>query len=272
MSDKPTYTDEKRKGNIGEAFVQYVLSSFCLVHKIDGSQDLGNDFICELIKGKYPTNILFYIQVKYWENKPQDSDIKKTMEYWKNSSIPVYLFWVKDEYGNPPELKKDMFRPNICVPLLKYKRYTPIVHKNKENKMKKFTPFSRREFLRDLMVDYARCLYKRGMTNVIEKGDFTELDKASIPLGNNFLFVGDVIPNEYKKEMIENSWTNLLATASSLAASPYRQSLEPALKSIELSKVMFNMSFKANAKYPGFKKIINDIEKKIIKKLNNLKI
>ncbi len=266
MSDRPTYTDEKRKGNIGEAFVQYVLSSFCLTHKIDGSQDVGNDFICELIKGEYPTNILFYVQVKYWKDKPQSS--KKTMEYWKDSSIPVYLFWVEDK-DELPELRKNMLDPEIKIPSLKYKRYTPIVHGNKEKKMKKFAPFSRRIFLRDLMVDYARCLYKRGMTTVIEKSDFIEVDKANVPLGDNCLFVGDIIPREYKAEIIENSWTNLLATASSLAVSQDKQFLELALKNIELAKEMFNMSFKANRRYPGFKKIINDIEQEIKQKLEN---
>ena len=266
MSQAPSYTDRKRKGNIGEAFVQYVLSSFCLVHKIDGSQDLGNDFICELTKGAFPTNILFYVQVKYWKNKPQNPQIKKTIEYWKGSSIPVYLFWVKDN-NKLPELNANMLNPKINVPLLQYKRYTPIVHKNKEPKMKNFSSFTRRQFLRDLMVDYARCLYKRGMTTVIEKGDFTELDKADVPLGDNCLFVGDVIPNEYKNEIIDNSWTNLLATAASLAVSPYKPSLELAFKNIQLAKEMFNQSMKANIKYPTFRKIIDDLEKKIREKI-----
>jgi len=263
MPRTPSYTEKKRKGNIGEIFAQYVLSSFCLVHKIDGSQDLGNDFICELTKGDSPTNILFYVQVKYWKGEPHDKDIKKTIEYWKSSSIPVYLFWVKDN-DKLPELNANTLKPEISVPLLKYKRYTPIVHKNKEPEIKNFSPFTRRQFLRDLMVDYARCLYKRGMTTVIEKGDFTELDKADVPLGNNCLFVGDVIPNEYKNEIIDNSWTNLLATASSLAASSsHKLSLELAFKNIQLAREMFDQSSKANIKYPDFKKIIDNLEKKI---------
>lgn len=266
MPSKPTYTDKKRKGNIGEAFVQYVLSSFCLVHKVDGSQDIGNDFICELTKGEYPTNILFYVQVKYWKRQPSNKDVGKTMEYWKDSAIPVYLFWVKDK-EKLPEFNQAMLNPKINVPLLKYKRYTPIIHKNKEPKMKNFIQFTRRQFLRDLMVDYARCLYKKGMTTVIEKGDFTELDKADVPLGNNCLFVRDVIPNEYRKEIIDNSWTNLLATASSLAVSPHKQSLELALEVIQLTKKLFNISVKANIKYPSFIKGIDKYEKEIIEKL-----
>lgn len=270
MKKTPSYTDEKRRGNIGEAFVQYILSSFCLIHKIDGSQDLGNDFICELTKGEFPTNILFYVQVKYWKNKPQDSQIAKTIEYWKSSSIPVYLFWVKDS-KKLPELNANIFDPEITIPLLRYKRYTPIVHKNKEEKMKHFCQFTRRQFLRDLMVDYARCLYKRGMTTVIEKRDFTELERANIKLGDNCLFVGDVIPNEYKNEIIDNSWTNLLATASSLAVSSSKVDLELASKNLQLAKEMFSRSSSANNKYFGFGKIINDIEKKIIDKISKNK-
>ncbi|MFH1744711.1 MAG: DUF4365 domain-containing protein [bacterium] len=269
MAQTPSYVDRKRKGNIGEIFVQYVLSSFCLVHKIDGGQDLGNDFICELTKGEFPTNILFYAQVKYWKDKPQDVQIKKTIEYWKNSSIPVYLFWVKDN-DKLPELNANTLKPEISVPLLQYKRYTPIVHKNKELKMKKFSPFIRRIFLRDLMVDYSRCLYKRGMTTVIEKNDFIELDKANVPLGDKCLFVGDVIPNEYKNEIIDNSWTNLLATASSLAVSSHKTSLELASKNIQLAREMFNQSSKANIKYSGFKKIIDNLEKKIKDKISEV--
>lgn len=277
MLDKPTYTDEKRKGNIGEAFVQYVLSSFCLVHKIDGSQDLGNDFICELMKGKYPTNILFYVQVKYWKDKPQDSQIKKTIKYWKDSSIPVYLFWVEDKKDEFLELTKDMLRSDSKNPYLQYKRYTPIVHGNKQEKMKKFIKFSINSFLENLMIDYVRCLYKRGMTTVIEKNAFKNINGVK-----SYLYVGDIIPQEYGKEIIENSWTNLLAAASSLLlevskhkslleVSKHKSKLKLALKNIELAKDMFNASKKAKIRYSGFDKVINDIEKKIKQKLINFK-
>ena len=57
---------------------------------------------------------------------------------------------------------------------LKYKRYTPLTHGNTEPQIQSFKPFSKSEFLRDIMVDYARCLYKRGMATVIKKKDFAE--------------------------------------------------------------------------------------------------
>lgn len=59
MTKLPTYPKRKMKGNIGEALAQYVLSNFCLVHKIDGSSDVGNNLVCELIKDEHPTNLLF---------------------------------------------------------------------------------------------------------------------------------------------------------------------------------------------------------------------
>jgi len=256
------YSDKKRKGNIGEAFVQSILSSFCLVHKIDGSQDLGNDFICELTKGKYPANILFYVQVKYWDKKPQKSDIKNQLEYWEASPIPVYLFWLDGKDKMPFEIINNL-ESKQKIHQLKYKRYTPITHGNRESKIQKFKPFSQFEFLRDIMVDYARCLYKRGMSTVIKKEDFSEIDKFKIPLGDNCLFVGDVIPNEYSSEFIKNSWTNLIATAISLyKVNPNdKKKLKLALDHAELAKKMIDY---ANQEYTGFffiiEKIIKDIK------------
>lgn len=261
MSDLPQYTETKRKGNIGEAFVQCILSSFCLVHKIDGSQDLGNDFICEITKGKYPANILFYVQVKYWDREPTDSDIKNKLEYWEGSPIPTYLFWIDARNTMPFEIINNL-DPQKIVHQLKYKRYTPIAHKNKETKMKVFQPFSKRVFLRDLMVDYARCLYKRGMATVIKKEDFTEIDKANVPLGDNCLFVDDVIPNEYKIEFIRNSWTNLLATAKSLYVSKpdNEQYLALALEHARLANKMIEFG---SPNYQGFKTLCQKLENEI---------
>ena len=268
MSDLPQYSDTKRKGNIGEAFVQCILSSFCLVHKIDSSQDLGNDFICEITKGKYPANILFYVQVKYWDREPKDSDIKNKLEYWEGSPIPTYLFWIDAKNTIPFEIINNL-APDRIIDQLKYKRYTPIAHKNEEPKMKVFQSFSKRVFLRDLMVDYARCLYKRGMATVIKKEDFTEIDKAKVPLGDNCLFVGDVIPNEYKSEFICNSWTNLLATAKSLYVSNpgNEEHLKLALEHAQLASKMIEF---ASLNYHGFKALCQKLEIEIHDALKNV--
>ncbi len=261
MSNLPQYTENKRKGNIGEAFVQCILSSFCLVHKIDSSQDLGNDFICELTKGKYPSNILFYVQVKYWNTEPKDSDIKDKIEYWEGSPIPTYLFWIDAENSISFD-KINSLDPKKEIERLKYKRYTPIAHGNNQPKNLRFKPFRKREFLRDIMVDYARCLYKRGMSTVINKNDFTELDKAELPLGEICLFVDDVIPDEYKDEFIRNSWTNLLATAKSLYVSKpdNREYLQLALEHVQLANKMIKFG---NPDYQGFKEICQKLEKDI---------
>ena len=149
------YSENKRKGNIGEAFVQAILSSFCLVHKIDGSQDLGNDFICELTKGEFPTNILFYVQVKHWSSSPQTSQMQKQFEYWKGSPIPVFLFWLNAKKTIPFDKINELELKEKIIEL-KYKRYTPITHGNTEPKIRTFKPFTKYEFLRDLMVDYAQ--------------------------------------------------------------------------------------------------------------------
>ncbi len=259
------YSENKRKGNIGESFVQCILSSFCLVHKIDGSQDLGNDFICELTKGKYPSNILFYVQVKYWKKEPKNSDIKNLLEYWEGSPIPVYLFWIDGKDQMPFELINKLDSKQK-IDQLKYKRYTPITHGNLEPRIQSFKPFSKFDFLRDIMVDYARCLYKKGMSTVIKKDDFTEIDKAKIPLGDNCLFVHDVIPNEYKSEFIQNSWTNLIASAKSIYTdNPNDENyLNLALDHAELAKKMIDHS---NHEYFGFKpyiiSLIDDIKTSI---------
>lgn len=262
------YSENKRKGNIGEAFVQGVLSSFCLVHRIDGNQDLGNDFICELTKGEYPTNILFYVQVKYWNKEPKNSDIKNQLEYWKASPIPVYLFWIDGKNQMPFEAINTLDSKQE-INQLKYKRYTPITHGNLEPQIQDFKPFSKFTFLRDIMVDYARCLYKRGMSTVIKKEDFSEIEKHKIPLGANCLFVCDVIPNEYKSEFIKNSWTNLIATAKSLYAdNPYDEKyLKLALDHAELAKKMIDH---ANQEHKGFNQIIEKIKNDILSNLKRI--
>jgi hypothetical protein len=222
---------------------------------------LGNDFICELTKGKYPSNILFYVQVKYWNMEPKDSDIKDKIEYWEGSPIPTYLFWIDAENSISFD-KINSLDPKKEIERLKYKRYTPIAHGNNQPKNLRFKPFRKREFLRDIMVDYARCLYKRGMSTVINKNDFTELDKAELPLGEICLFVDDVIPDEYKDEFIRNSWTNLLATAKSLYVSKpdNREYLQLALEHVQLANKMIKFG---NPDYQGFKEICQKLEKDI---------
>lgn len=207
----PKYTAEKRKGNIGEALVQYLLSDFCLVHKIDGSNDIGNDFICELIRDQSPTNLLFYVQVKYTKQKPR---IKKaTFEYWKTSPIPVFVFWIKD---NPP-IGGSLISANHFENVeKKYKRYTPVIHNERRHKKEDYKIFDRKIFLRDLIIDYSRTQYKKGFTPTIKPRDFLTLeDKMEIGFPQYQLLIRDVIP-EYTEEIIKGGWSNLFSLAISL--------------------------------------------------------
>lgn len=43
------YPKTKQKGNKGEALVEIALSEYSIVHKIDGSKDIGLDLLCEWI-------------------------------------------------------------------------------------------------------------------------------------------------------------------------------------------------------------------------------
>ncbi len=230
MSQLPKYTKEKMKGNIGEALVQYILSRFCLVHKIDGSSDIGNDFICELIKDQFPTNLLFYIQVKYTKRKPK---IKKTtLEYWKTSPIPVYLFWIKKVKLIPIPIDRQPF----LVLEKYYKRFTPLLHEKKSQSSENFKPFNEFTFRRDLIVDYIRTQYEKGATPIIKPRDFLSLDdKLRIGFGPYKLFIGDVIP-KYSKQILSLSWVNMFSAATLLFRKRGRDNLALALDIIKNAK------------------------------------
>lgn len=238
MSRLPKYTKQKMKGNIGEALVQYLLSHFCLVHKIDGSNDIGNDFICELIKENYPTNLLFYVQVKFCKTAPTPSPT--TLEYWKDSPIPVYLFWIK---GDPPTsfLNGDLldFRNNRKF----YKRMTPKLHSPERNRKESFKEFDEQSFKRDLIIDYARTQYRKGFLPIIEPRDFLALsEKQALGLPEYQLLIRDVIP-EYKDIILKRSWIQPFVTASLLSRHESSvESLEIALELVKLAQKLFMRS------------------------------
>lgn len=226
----PKYTKQKKKGNIGEALVQYLLSDFSLVHKIDGSNDVGNDFICELINDESPTNLLFYVQVKYTNRKPTIK--KETLEYWKTSPIPVYLFWLKDRAGGSPVTPEEFSRAEI-----KYKRYTPIVHKNR-HRNEDFKVFNRQTFLRDLITDYARTQYRKGFAPVLKPRDYLALEeKNQIGFPQYKLLVHEVIP-EYREEILKGGWSNLLALGMSLENS---ENPDDRAKALELFRIALDL-------------------------------
>lgn len=231
MSQKqelPKYTTNKKKGNIGESVVQYILSHFCLVHSIDGSNDIGNDFICELIRGEYPTNLLFYVQVKYTETPP--SIRRETLNYWKGSPIPVFVFWIKDE-NLSAELEGRLSLERL-ERLVKYKRFTPFLHRKEKQSRQEFEDFNRKRFLRDLLSDYSRTQYIKGNAPVLEPRDFLTMnDKINLGLSRYQLSVKEIVP-EYRKQIIDNGWNNLYALAVALYK---RNRKKRALETIELA-------------------------------------
>ncbi len=252
MTTLPKYAKEKMKGNIGEAFVQYVLSQFCLVHSIDGSNDIGNDFICELIKEENPTNLLFYVQVKYHKRKPEISPT--LLEYWKSSPIPVFLFWVKDIPGNGSPDGPDFFERRVF-----YKRYTPIVHNLSKHKNEKFKPFTEAGFKRDLIVDYARSLYRMGFAPVIKPRDFLNIDEKILMGFEKYILFQDVA-SEYRDSILNQSWSNLFLTSNFLMEEgrllEAKEALQLALKLFEQSDTEEKWLFR-----PSLESAFTDLQK-----------
>lgn len=261
MAGLPKYTNDKRKGNIGEALVQYLLSEFCLVHKIDGSNDVGNDFICELIRDESPTNLLFYVQVKYTNRSP--SIRRETLEYWKGSPIPVYLFWIKD---NSPRSVTRLSSRHFEQAEKKYKRYTPILHDERRHRRERFKRFEKSQFLRDLLTDYARTQYQKGFAPVIKPGDFLTLeDKIDIGFPQYKLLVQDVIP-EYKNEIIKGGWANLFSLAISLEQSEEVSDKRLALSLLKSARELIQRDDNA----PDYGEFINSINNRIERLERNL--
>lgn len=258
----PEYTDKKMKGNIGEAFAQYVLSQFCLVHKIDGSFDIGNDFICELVKDQSPTNLLFYVQVKYTKRSPQIKDATKN--YWKGSPIPVFLFWIYEGAENRAEfLSNLMFEKEFRS--IKYKRITPFTHKVR-HKNEKFQKFNKIKFLRDLVMDYARCQYQKGFTPVITARDFLTLDdKIMAGLPRHGLFIKVI--KEYSNEILRDSWSNMFITAILLYKKGGKDNLLKAKATIDLIKLIYKRDYE-HATFFNFSDDVKKYERLINQELN----
>ncbi len=223
----PKYIAAKHKGNIGEAIAQYFLAKFCLVHKIDGSNDLGNDFICELIKNQAPTNLLFYVQVKFTREKPRIS--KSTLAYWKGSPIPVYIIWIQENGGSVPS---DPERMNGRI---KYLRMTPTLHDLSRHAQEGFKPYSEIDFKRDLIIDYTRVQYEKGFTPIVEPRDYLTIDEKNIAgIGRYTLYIRDVIP-EYADQILKRAWVQPYTVAALLFQQDTVTSNLNALRAINLA-------------------------------------
>ncbi len=267
MSKRKKYSDEKRKGNIGEALVQYILSRFCLVHKIDGSYDVGNDFICELLKGEYPANLLFYVQVKNTKEKPTRSRIGyKTIRYWEDSPIPVFVFWVKNIDRN---FSKDSELIENIGQYLQYKRYTPILHNKIEDSKVGFKPFALKSFIEDLLTDHMRCQFVKGLTPMFTFKDFPKIPPMEI-------YPRKVI-EEYENEILIKSWSNLLSVAILFYKKGLRAGskkikedhLNKAQKASQLARAFFPKGG-AIVKYDYFWKMVKEYERLIDEELKKI--
>lgn len=179
------YLKSKQKGNKGEALVESLLSEYAIVHKIDGSKDVGIDMICEWVNGEKPTQLMFGVQVKTLDIKLEFKSKKSrinfleeyrgsvsikqtTLDYWKGFNFPVFLFLV--------DLKKGK---------IYYKRYTSIAHgliKHTEEpfylvtKNGNFQAYVQGEkhtwgFCRDLFFDHLRCQHNKGVLSGVDPND-----------------------------------------------------------------------------------------------------
>lgn len=266
----PKYTHKKHKGNVGEAAAQYFLSKFSLVHKIDGSNDLGNDFICELIKDTAPTNLLFYIQVKSWRSKPTVS--KSTRKYWELSPIPVYIIWIKERAkpGQPDEPLPD--DPEELFDRIYYKRMTPELHNPRSHRSEKFKKYNDVEFRRDLMVDYTRTQNVKGLTPIINARDYLTINEKNLmDIDQYVLYIKDVIP-EYKNVILKQAWVQNFAVAELLYNEGGNENYKKALQSIDLAVSMISDTEREKfyLYYERMKSLRTDLHK-IMNQLENKK-
>jgi hypothetical protein len=192
----PKVPESFRIGNRGEAFLEFIMSKHCLMHKIAGYKDIGIDYICEWLVENSPTRILFGIQVKtsdiidveltplgrnkgynglerfkFAKTAPSWEIKRNTINYWFGIDLPLYLFFV--------------LRSNSCFNCY-YQRLTPILHKkDKEKAAEEIQNYKNNElykanddqsefraiidrhgqdggFARDLFFDSVRCSYYVG--------------------------------------------------------------------------------------------------------------
>lgn len=179
------YLKSKQKGNKGEALVESVLSEHAIVHKIDGSKDVGLDMICEWVNGEKPTQLMFGVQVKalniklkfksqksrlnFLEEYEGSISIKQTtLDYWAGFDFPVFLFLV-----------------DLKTSKIYYKRYTSIVHgliehtkelfylATKNNNFQAYIEGDKHTwgFCRDLFFDHLRCQHKKGNLSGVDPKD-----------------------------------------------------------------------------------------------------
>ena len=117
------YLKSKQTGNSGEALVESSLSHHAIIHRVDGSKDVGLDMICEWVNGEKPTQTMFGIQVKTTENiklrpKNNKSRLNQLEEFWGCITIEQ-----KTELIN--NLDNDIIYLSSNIILIRYQVYLP---------------------------------------------------------------------------------------------------------------------------------------------------
>ena len=202
----PKVPESFRIGNRGEAYLEFIMSRHCLMHKIAGYKDVGIDYLCEWLVEDSPTRILFGIQVKtsdisnvelkplgrnkgfngldkfeFTKTTPSWEIKRETINYWFGFEIPLYLFFVLKSNSS--------FN---CY----YQRLTPILHKKDKEKAageiqnyknndlykanddkNEFRAIIDRHgkdggFARDLFFDSVRCSYYTGSVKYRDAREF----------------------------------------------------------------------------------------------------
>lgn len=183
------YKKKKQLGNKGESEVEAALSENALVHRIDGSKDIGLDMLCEWVSGEESTQLLFGVQVKTRSNanlklirKQSSLNLlkefsvsaniqieEKTLNYWRGFDFPVFLFLVDGSDWK-----------------IYYKRYTPILHGLTDSTNEPFYQVTNDDcdflayvhgydktggFCRDLFIDHLRCQHNKGLLSGIDPED-----------------------------------------------------------------------------------------------------
>lgn len=213
------YPKSKQLGNKGESFFESLISDYALVHKIDGSKDVGVDFLCEWVHDENPTRLLFGVQVKTrsriimskvvgdTKNLLEQFTVssikikKTTLDYWRGFDFPIFLFLVKIQNNKP-----DCF----------YKRYTPILHNKSKELDEKFYKVIGEEgflaykykkdherdggFCRDLFIDHLRCQHNKGMLSGIDPKDIgLKYYQKDVPYKDVFDHYKDKIKKTFQK-------------------------------------------------------------------------
>jgi len=246
------YAKTKKIGNKGSAYIEYLMTDYCLMHRIDESKDLGNDYLCEWVFEENPCGVLFLSQIKTRTAITGSRKIKiktinevsplnglkevkitnarckidkDTMDYWRGLEIPAFLFLlVYDE---------NRYR---CF----YKRFTAVLHsKNKQKNEKFYEVQDAGQFLafkdvggkrmlgfaRDLFIDYIRCNYMKG--SLVYKNP-RELGLEQFPEGGQTKFIEFI--NEYK-EAIKNNLSSLAELGITLESNKKYSSVSHATSS-----------------------------------------